>query len=123
MAGKVRHLLNRQGRYFARLVIPKDIRHFMGEKTELCTALGADYRTALKLLPGAVANLQHEIALGERRGAGGGAKVAALGHRFQRLYDVFGGPCSIGASHHRKPLRLMNIMPLRTRRSSTLGTP
>jgi hypothetical protein len=27
--------------------------------------------------------------------------------RFQRLYSVFGGPYSAGASHHRKPLRLI----------------
>ena len=39
----------------------------MGGKTELRTALGPDYRTALKTLPGAVAALQHQIALGEHR--------------------------------------------------------
>lgn len=76
MAGKVRHMLNRDGRYFARLVIPKDLRSFMDGKTELRTALGADYRQALKLLPGAVAALQHQIALAERRGAVAGAGVA-----------------------------------------------
>jgi len=43
--------------------------------------------------------------------------------RFQRLYNVFGGPYSTGASHHRNPLRLMKIMPLRTRRSSTRARP
>jgi hypothetical protein len=35
--------------------------------------------------------------------------------RFQRLQRVFAGPCSLGASHHRKPLRLVVIIPLRTR--------
>ena len=39
MAGKVRHLLNRSGRYFARLVVPADLRRFIG-KTELRAALG-----------------------------------------------------------------------------------
>lgn len=53
MAGKTRHLLNRNGRYFTRLVVPAALRTVIG-KTELRTALGADYRQALKLLPGAV---------------------------------------------------------------------
>jgi hypothetical protein len=44
-------------------------------------------------------------------------------HRFQRLYNVFGEPYSAGASHHRKPLRLMKIIPLNTRLSSTRGLP
>src|SRR4051794_1955583 len=69
MAGKVRHLLNRDGRYFARLVIPKDLRPFMDGKTELRSALGADYRIAQRKLPSAVALLQQEIALAERRAA------------------------------------------------------
>lgn len=66
MAGKVRHLVNRSGRYHARLVVPKDLRGIVG-KSELRTALGADYREALKLLPSAVAGLQHQIAEAERR--------------------------------------------------------
>ena len=66
MAGKVRHMVNRDGRYFARLVVPKDLRGFV-DKTELRTALGADYRQALRLLPGAVAQLQNQIAVCERK--------------------------------------------------------
>lgn len=62
MAGKVRNLLNRDERYFARLVIPKELRPFMNGKTELRTPLGPDYREALKKLPGAVALLQHDTA-------------------------------------------------------------
>lgn len=76
MAGKVRNLLNRDGRFFARLVIPKELRPFMDRKTELRTPLGPDYRTALKKLPGAVALLQHEIALAERRAVDNGQQVA-----------------------------------------------
>ncbi|MHA6644611.1 integrase [Mesorhizobium sp. A623] len=79
MAGKVRNLLNRDGRYFARLVIPKELRPFMDGKSELRTALGPDYRTALKLLPGAVATLQHNIALGERRAVEAGTKPVTVG--------------------------------------------
>lgn len=66
MAGKVRHLIERNGRYHARLVVPKDLRGIIG-RTELRTALGGDYRQALKLLPGAVAQLQHQIALAEQK--------------------------------------------------------
>lgn len=79
MAGKVRNLLNRDGRYFARLVIPKELRPFMNRKTELRTPLGPDYRTALKKLPGAVALLQHDIALAERKAAEAGARGVTIG--------------------------------------------
>lgn len=72
MAGKVRHLINRSGRYHARLVVPKDLRRVVG-KTELRAPLGGDYRQALKLLPGAVAQLQHQIALAERKSGAGAA--------------------------------------------------
>jgi integrase len=75
MAGRVRHLINRSGRYFARLVVPKDLRVFVG-KTELRIALGGDYRQAVKLLPGAVAQLQHEIALAERKAGEGQVRLA-----------------------------------------------
>jgi integrase len=66
MAGKVRHLKERNGRYSARLVVPKPLRHFVG-KAELELQLGADRRQALAKLPGAVATLQHKIGLAERR--------------------------------------------------------
>jgi len=56
MAGKVRNLVNRPGRYHARLAVPKDLRGIIG-KTELRTPLDGDCRQALKLLPGAVAQL------------------------------------------------------------------
>lgn len=79
MAGRVRNLLDRDGRYFARLVVPKDLRPFMSGKTEFRTALGPDYRTALKKLPGAIAALQHELALGERRAAEAGARSVTVG--------------------------------------------
>jgi len=78
MAGKVRNLLNRDGRYFARLVVPKELVRFVG-KTELRTPLGSDYREALKKLPGAVALLQHEIALAERRAVEAGQKNVTIG--------------------------------------------
>ncbi|MCB2111753.1 MAG: integrase, partial [Rhodobacteraceae bacterium] len=62
-------MVNRSGRYHARLVVPKDLRKIVG-KTELRTPLGGDYRQAVRLLPGAVAQLQHKIALAERQQTG-----------------------------------------------------
>ena len=79
MAGKVRHLLNRDGRYFARLVIPKELRPFIEGKSELRTPLGPDYREALKKLPGAVALLQHDIALAERHAAAATGRSVTVG--------------------------------------------
>lgn len=67
MAAKIKHLLNRDGRYFARLVIPKDLRQFLENKTELREPLGADRRGAISRLHTAVATLQAKIAIAERR--------------------------------------------------------
>jgi len=76
-------------------VVPKDLRGIIG-KTEVRSPLGADYHQALKLLPGAVAQLQHKIAVAERK-AGQGRSLAsqaryplapgelALSHYMQRL--------------------------------------
>ncbi|WP_182912767.1 site-specific integrase [Paracoccus onubensis] len=50
MAGATRHLLNRNGRFFAQLVVPKDLRRIIG-KTELRSPLGPDRRTAMKTYP------------------------------------------------------------------------
>jgi integrase len=79
MAGRAMYLTNRNGRFFARLVIPKDLRPFMGGKTELRTALGADRRTALRSLHGAVAELRLQITAAERRAVSAGAAAAAPG--------------------------------------------
>lgn len=68
MAGKVRNMVNRSGRHYARLVVPKDLRGIVG-KTELRLPLGGDYQQALKRLPSAVSQLQVQIALAERRAA------------------------------------------------------
>ena len=48
------------------LWFPEDLRGIVG-KTELRTPLGGDRRQALKLLPGAVAQLQHQIRLAEQK--------------------------------------------------------
>ncbi len=51
------------------------------------------------------------------------AKTPMSPRRFHLLQSVFGGPYSRGESYHLKPLRLMKIIPLRIRRSSTRGLP
>lgn len=72
MARQPKYLLNRDGRYFARLVIPKELRPFLDNKTELREALGPDRRIALAKLHPAVASLQGQIARAERE-----AQIAA----------------------------------------------
>ncbi|MBY2941423.1 DUF6538 domain-containing protein [Rhizobium ruizarguesonis] len=67
MPAKHRHLLNRDGRYFARIVVPKDLRPFLENKTELREPLGADRRTAVARLHTALAVLQSKIAVAKQR--------------------------------------------------------
>ena len=72
MPGRIRHLLERDGRYFARLVIPKTLRPFMAGKCELRTPLGADRRIAIKALPSAIASIQGQIQEAELKAADAG---------------------------------------------------
>ncbi|WP_349437201.1 site-specific integrase [Pararhizobium sp. A13] len=67
MAGTEKHLLNRDGRYFARIVIPKALRPFLDNKTELRDALGPDRRLAQARLHSAVAGPRGLIAVAERK--------------------------------------------------------
>ncbi|MQT12022.1 tyrosine-type recombinase/integrase [Segnochrobactrum spirostomi] len=69
MAGALRHLLNRNGRFFARLTIPKPLRPHLQNHTELRIPLGPDRREAVRLLAGAVAQMQEKLAAA-RRAAG-----------------------------------------------------
>lgn len=101
MAGKVRHLINRSGRYHARLVVPKDLRDVVG-KTELRSPLGADYRQALKLLPGAVARLQHQIAQAERKAGQGHAQAGAA------RYPL--APDQLALSHYNQRLAFDDLL-------------
>jgi hypothetical protein len=95
MAGKVRHLINRSGRYHARLVVPKELRGIIC-KTELRSPLGGDYRQALRSLPGAVAQLQHQIALAERKAGAGRPQTGPARYPLQ--------PDQIAASHYAQRL-------------------
>jgi integrase len=80
MAAKVLHLLERDGRYFARLVIPAALRPFMDGKTELRTPLGGDRRVAKAKLAPAVANLQTEIGIARRRASAAQGRELAVGN-------------------------------------------
>ncbi len=65
MAGATKNLLQRQGRYYARLVVPGLLRSAVG-KTELRTPLGADRRIALQRFPLAMARLLDVLSVARR---------------------------------------------------------
>lgn len=65
MAGQIRHLLRRDGRYFARLRVPEELRPFLG--WELREPLGADRAEALRRHPAAVTRLQQKIDLAREK--------------------------------------------------------
>lgn len=67
MAGKIRNLLNRDGRYYARLVIPQRLRPYLDGKTELRAPLGPDRRTAIAHHPAAVADMQRRLGMAEQQ--------------------------------------------------------
>ena len=66
MAGAIRYLLNRNARFFAPLVVPKDLSQIVG-KSGLRTALGLNLGTAMKYLPGPLTALRHGLAQAEQR--------------------------------------------------------
>jgi len=56
LAGKIRYLLYVDGRYYARRVVPAELRKILG-KRELQEPLGADRRKALEQLPVALVRI------------------------------------------------------------------
>ncbi|MGO4173782.1 DUF6538 domain-containing protein [Bosea sp. TAF32] len=60
MAGKIRNLLPRNGRYYARLTVPAPLRPIVG-KRELTEPLGADRTVAIRLLSSAIHRMQMEL--------------------------------------------------------------
>jgi hypothetical protein len=67
MAGPIRHLLSRNGRFYARVAVPKALRSIVG-KRELQEAIGAGRSEALRALPAAVARMQATIARAREEG-------------------------------------------------------
>ena len=96
MAGKVRHLLERDGRYYARIVVPLALRPFLENKTELRTPLGADYRGALKAHPAAVAELQYRIHVAEVKAEAAGRTAAR-----QARFPMTVAEIALRSYHHR----------------------
>ncbi|WP_127111710.1 DUF6538 domain-containing protein [Shimia sediminis] len=90
-----RYLLNRDGRYFARLTVPEHLRKVVG-KREFREPLGPDRREALKLLHGAVAKIQHEIAQAERQIGVGQAQAVSVRYPLT--------PAQIAQSHYMQRL-------------------
>lgn len=60
MAGRTRYLKEKDGRFYARIAVPSEMKSAIG-KSELVTALGGDRRAAMRLLPEAVAALQKQL--------------------------------------------------------------
>lgn len=80
MAGKIRHLLYRDGRYYARRIVPQDLRAVVG-RNEVREPLGADKRRAIEQLPLALVKInalfEHARELAARReGDAAAARVA-----------------------------------------------
>lgn len=69
MARTVHYLLERGGRYYARVVVPQRLRPIIG-KTELTAPLGADRRIALRDLSAVVADFRDRINAAEARVGG-----------------------------------------------------
>ena len=66
MSSKHRYLLNRDGRYFARIVIPKPLRPFLENKSELRELLGPDRRTVIARLATAISAESEHAPFGWR---------------------------------------------------------
>ena len=62
MAGAVRQVVRRSGRYRARVVVPEGVCGIIGQ-SELCMSPGGDQRRELRLLAGSVAKLQGQIRI------------------------------------------------------------
>jgi hypothetical protein len=76
VVGKVKHMLERDGRYYSRLVVPLAARPFLGGKIELRTPLGADYKAAVKSHFVAIADMMLVIQQAEAKAVMQGAKIA-----------------------------------------------
>lgn len=99
MAGKLRYWKEKDGRFYARVAVPAQLRPFLDRpRSELIEALGADRRAAIRLHPAALARLQHELMLAERKANAGKSTPAEA--RFPMA------PAQIAASHYAQRLAL-----------------
>lgn len=68
MAGKTRHLKEKDGRFYARIAVPAALRSAI-RKSELGTPHGGDRRAALRLMPDAAAELRRRLDEARTQGA------------------------------------------------------
>ena len=67
MAGNLRYWKEKDGRFWARIAVPKRLQAYLDEpRSELIQPLGGDRRAAIRHHPAAVAKLQQEIAVAEK---------------------------------------------------------
>jgi integrase len=101
LAGKIRYLLYVDGRYYARRVVPSELRSIVG-KREIQEPLGADRRRAIEQLPVALvrigAKLDHARAILAARSA---EESKALAARSSVL-----SPTDLAAMHYQERLAL-----------------
>jgi hypothetical protein len=76
MAAKRRHWKEKDGRYWARIAIPTELKPFFDNKTQLTEALGGDLRIADENHPAAVARLKEKLRAAQRMLEPANAKVA-----------------------------------------------
>lgn len=76
MAAKRRHWKEKDGRYWARIAIPTELKPFFDNKTQLTEALGGDLRIADENHPAAVARLKEKIRAAQRMLEPANAEVA-----------------------------------------------
>ncbi|RCW87608.1 tyrosine-type recombinase/integrase [Phyllobacterium bourgognense] len=100
MAAKTRNWLERNGRYYARVVIPLPLRPFMGGKSQLTEPLGPDLRSARNLHSGAVARIRAQIDIAKQ-------KANASGLHGQKRFTP--EPISINEIAHRHYLRRLEL--------------
>lgn len=67
MAGKPQHWKERNGRYSARIVVPKNLRPYLDGKSELEIQLGGDKREALRKHATAVSSIQRQIGIARQK--------------------------------------------------------
>ena len=75
MVARVKHMLEREGRYYSRLVVPVAARPFLGDKVEMRTPLGADYKEAVKRHYVAITDMMLMIQEAEQKAVMQGAKL------------------------------------------------
>ncbi len=103
MAGKQRYWKEKDGRFYARIAVPAQLRpYIVGKKSELIEPLGGDRGVAKRLHHAAVARLQQQIAEAQRQANAANTSTAKV------LFPL--SPAQIAADHYRQRLHLDDQM-------------